>query len=141
MLVGDVRWATTGAGSSWKLSGGSSCSCAVTNVSKKCHARRAVSRRARASASEIGEVPAPRTGRLAHRATAGESIHRIRNGAAIGHDPAPEAFVPARHRELRGDRGRTALVPLFDDLQEITAVLVGKNGEAEVVENQQPGSR
>jgi hypothetical protein len=32
MLVGDVRWATTGCGSSWKLSGGRWCSAAVTQV-------------------------------------------------------------------------------------------------------------
>ena len=31
MFVGEVRWATTGAGSSWKLSGGRSCSRQVTS--------------------------------------------------------------------------------------------------------------
>ena len=44
ILVGDVRWATTGFGSSWKLSGGSMLSAAVTNVSKKRQVRRAISR-------------------------------------------------------------------------------------------------
>ncbi len=33
-LVGEVRWASTGLGSSWKLSGGSMLSAGVTNVSK-----------------------------------------------------------------------------------------------------------
>ena len=33
-LVGEVRWASTGRGSSWKLSGGSIWSSAVTKVSK-----------------------------------------------------------------------------------------------------------
>jgi hypothetical protein len=41
MLVGDVRWATTGFGASWKLSGGSMWSSGVTNVSKKRQVRRA----------------------------------------------------------------------------------------------------
>ena len=45
--------------------------------------RRAISLRARASATESGWDPANCGGRLAHRATAGESIHRITNGAAI----------------------------------------------------------
>ena len=35
MLVGDVRRATTGAGSSWKLSGASQLVSAVTKRSKK----------------------------------------------------------------------------------------------------------
>ena len=43
MLVGDVRCATTGAGSSWKLSGGRDGRPTPTKVSKKCHVRRAVS--------------------------------------------------------------------------------------------------
>ena len=36
MLVGEVRIATTGSGSDWKLSGASQCVSAVTNRSKKC---------------------------------------------------------------------------------------------------------
>ena len=85
--MGDVRWAMTGSGSSWKLSGGRWWFSSVTNVSKKRHVRRATSRRARASVSEIGDVPAPCKGRLAHRATAGDAAQRIRKGVAIGHDP------------------------------------------------------
>ena len=34
MLVGDVRSARTGSGSSWKLSGASQCVSSVTNFSK-----------------------------------------------------------------------------------------------------------
>ena len=36
MFVGDVRIATTGSGSSWKLSGASQLVSAVTKRSKKC---------------------------------------------------------------------------------------------------------
>ena len=46
-MVGEVRWARTGAGSSWKLSGGSMLSLGVTKVSKKRQVRRAISRSAR----------------------------------------------------------------------------------------------
>src|SRR5580658_2189125 len=44
MLVGDVREARRTTGCSWKLSGGSQFSSAVTKVSKKCHVFRAVAR-------------------------------------------------------------------------------------------------
>ena len=40
MFVGEVRWATTGVGSSWKLSGGRPWSSGPTNVSKNRHVRR-----------------------------------------------------------------------------------------------------
>ena len=49
--MGEVRCARTGLRSSWKLSGGSMWSAAVTKVSKKRHVRRATSRRHRASAA------------------------------------------------------------------------------------------
>ena len=45
MLVGEVREATSGTGSSWKLSGGSQLSRAVTKVSKNRQVLRAVRRR------------------------------------------------------------------------------------------------
>ena len=45
-LVGEVRWASAGTGSSWKLSGGSMLSAAVTKVSKNRQVRRAISRSA-----------------------------------------------------------------------------------------------
>ena len=45
MLVGEVRCATTGLGSSWKLSGGSMWSAAVTKVSKYRQVRRATRRK------------------------------------------------------------------------------------------------
>ncbi len=86
-MVGEVRWASTGAGSSWKLSGGSMWSTGVTKVSKNRQVRRAISRRARASAVEIGSRPATRGDRLAQRAMAGEAIHSAANAAARGHVP------------------------------------------------------
>ena len=57
-LVGEVRWASAGAGSSWKLSGGSMWSAAVTKVSKNRQVRRAISRRAWASAADTDIRPA-----------------------------------------------------------------------------------
>src|SRR4029077_19092418 len=82
MLVGEVRWATTGRGSSWKLSGGSQLSSAVTNVSKKRQLRRAAVRmicRSSAVSFSGGRV---RIGRLIKRATAGERAQRTANAAA-----------------------------------------------------------
>ena len=45
MFVGEVRWATSGAGSSWKLSGGRALSAGPTKVSKKRQVRRPIRRR------------------------------------------------------------------------------------------------
>ena len=91
MLVGDVRCATTGAGSSWKLSGGSQLSAGVTKVSKYRHVRRAVRRSARASASETPARRSGAGGRLIHRATAGETSQSATKGAATGHAPRPNS--------------------------------------------------
>src|SRR2546427_3970795 len=84
MFVGDVRCATTGLGVSWKLSGGNEWSSGPTNVAKNRHVRRATSRRARASAAESGWAGAVLRGTLIQRATAGDTIHSIKNGAAAG---------------------------------------------------------
>src|SRR6266850_6709792 len=84
MFVGDVRCATTGLGTSWKLSGGKAWSSGPTNVVKKRHVRRATRRRARASAAESGWVGALLRGTLIHRATAGDTAHSIRKGSAAG---------------------------------------------------------
>src|SRR5579862_4931801 len=82
MLVGDVRWATTGRGSSWKLSGGSIRSSAVTKVSKYRQVRRATNLNARASAGDTAGCPATRVDLLIQTATAGDAAQRIRKGAA-----------------------------------------------------------
>ena len=65
MLVGDVRWATTGCGSSWKLSGGRAWSSGPTNRSKNRHVRRAMRRSAMASAADSWR-PADSGARHAH---------------------------------------------------------------------------
>jgi len=70
MFVGEVRCATVGAGVSWKLSGGRSFSAAVTNVSKKLHVRRAMTR----SSASCSGVPGSSIGwcsRLTRWATTG----------------------------------------------------------------------
>ena len=83
MLVGEVRCATTGLGSSWKLSGGSPWSSGATNVSKKSHVRRAIRRRVSTSSFDSSPAGDAEAGRLTQRATTGESSHRTRNGSAI----------------------------------------------------------
>ena len=72
MFVGEVRWATTGVGSSWKLSGGSALSSGPTNVSKNSHVRRAVRRSVSTSAAESCSAADSGGGRLTQRATSGD---------------------------------------------------------------------
>src|ERR1700685_2807762 len=100
MLVGDVRWAITGAGLSWKLSGGRQLSAAVTKVSKYRHVRRAVRRSARASASESPARVSGAGGRLIHRATAGETNQSAMKGAATGHAPRPNSSATIKAHAL-----------------------------------------
>ncbi len=83
MLVGDVRWATVGFGSSWKLSGGRKASSGPTKVSKKRQVRRAVERRTWRSEGERSCVVDGRGGRLTQRAASGERAQTSANGAAI----------------------------------------------------------
>src|ERR1700693_3437333 len=84
MFVGEVRWATTGLGSSWKLSGGRKFSSDVTNSSKNLQVERAVNRRVFASLAETASVSGRLGGRLIHRATAGAATHMATNGMAAG---------------------------------------------------------
>ena len=103
MLVGDVRCATTGRGSSWKLSGGSELSSCVTNVSKKRQLFRAVARmRCRSSPLSCSGCPVT-AGRLIQRATAGERHQRTANVAAMGRISPVEntATVPATSASTR----------------------------------------
>ena len=65
-------------------------SSAVTNFSKNRQVRRAISLSADASAGVIDKWPAPGGGRLAQRATSGDSTHKAANGAAIGQVCRPE---------------------------------------------------
>src|SRR6266536_6093377 len=79
MFVGEVRCATNGTGSSWKLSGGSQLSSAPTKVSKKRQMRRATDLAKRKSSPLIirsfSEV-----GRLIQYATTGERAQATTNG-------------------------------------------------------------
>ena len=61
----------------------------MTKVSKNRQVRRAVSRRARASASDTDSRPATGGDRLAQRAIAGEAIQSAANGSASGHVSLP----------------------------------------------------
>ena len=84
MLVGEVRWATTGFGSSWKLSGGRKWSSGPTKVSKKRQVRRAVERRicALRAGEQLGRRRARRAARPSGR-PAGRAPRPGANGAAI----------------------------------------------------------
>ena len=103
MLVGEVRWATTGRGSSWKLSGGSQLSSAVTNVSKKRQLRRAAVRMICRSSPVSCSGGRVTIGRLIKRATAGERAQRTANAAATAR-VSPEldaAITPATSASTR----------------------------------------
>ncbi len=106
MFVGDVRCATTGLGVSWKLSGGKAWSSGPTNVAKKRHVRRAIRRRARASAAESGWVGSVLRGTLIQRATAGDSGPQQQKGQRGG----PGLGSPPRdgHRRGGGERDPAA---------------------------------
>src|SRR5205807_7444904 len=84
MLVGEVRAATVGVGSSWKLSGGSQFSSAVTKVSKKCQVLRAM-RRSRVNCSTLSSGVGCSMGRLIHHAIQGAVSQRAKNGRATIH--------------------------------------------------------
>ena len=85
MLVGDVRRASTGSGSSWKLSGGRPPSSGFTNVSKKRHVRRATSRAVRICSGERTRLLGTCGGKLMRQANTGDSTQRRTKGAATGH--------------------------------------------------------
>ena len=84
MLVGEVREASTGKGSSWKLSGGSQCSCAVTNVSKKRQVLRAVRRRKASCFGFKSGAAEGSMGWLMRQAIQGEASQRPRIDPANG---------------------------------------------------------
>src|ERR1019366_7471294 len=91
MLVGDVRWAATDSGASWKLSGGSMLSAGVMKASKNRHVLRAIRRKLCASASASGRRPKTRGDRLAQSATVGEANQAAANTAAKGHVCRPQS--------------------------------------------------
>src|SRR4030095_8491341 len=83
MLVGEVRAATVGVGSSWKLSGGSQFSSAVTKVSKKCQVLRAVRRR-NCSCTSLNSGGDTSIGRLIGQASHGAANQATSRGRAKG---------------------------------------------------------
>src|SRR5271167_4092435 len=85
----------TGFGSSWKLSGGSMRSSAVTKVSKNPQVRRAARRRNWESGAETGLWTATFGERLVQRATAGETAHSARNGIGNAQEPRPTQPIKA----------------------------------------------
>ena len=101
MLVGDVRCATTGFGSSWKLSGGRKWSAGSTNVSKNRHVRRPVKRKSRVWSGDTNGIDRARTGRLIHRATIGRRTPE--QDERRGNDPA---FWPEHDDQRRCHRGQ-----------------------------------
>ena len=105
MLVGDVRWATTGCGSSWKLSGGSQWSSGPTNLSKNRHVRRAIRRSAMASAADSWRPADSARRLLTDRAIAGDSSQRPRTAGPAGWRPA-SGRGRERQRRPRSPRRR-----------------------------------
>ena len=83
MLVGEVRAATPVGGSSWKLSGGSQFSSAVTKVSKKCQVLRAMRRR-KTSCSAVNSGAAGSIGWLIHQAIHGAANHETEQRKSEG---------------------------------------------------------
>src|SRR5665213_702562 len=99
MLVGDVRRATTGAGSSWKLSGGSMFSAGVTNVSKNLQVRLATMRNTVASASGMAVRPRAAGVKLDRSAISGETIHSAAKGSTSA-NASPPAAIATMHATM-----------------------------------------
>ena len=102
MFVGEVRFAITACGISWKLSGGSMLCCAVTKVSKKLQVWRAMMRSRCSSSAVSVSRRAVRAGRLTTRATMGAHSHASRSGTAIqGTPPASSSRNRVRPKTSR----------------------------------------
>src|SRR4029453_17999065 len=57
--------------------------------------------------------------------------HRVGDGGIA------DMLVPELDRDLAGDDGRGAIMPIVDDLHQIAAPVGGQGGDAPVIENQQ----
>ena len=57
----------------------------------------------------------------------------------IGEGGIADRIVPVIERELAGDEGRVQRVTVFEDLEQVTSMLVGDGAGAEVVEDEQVG--
>src|SRR5436190_20515701 len=121
MFVGEVRCATTGCGSSWKLSGGRPASAGPTKVSKNLQVRRAVARSVLASWGASRGVDEAPGGRLTHRAARGDSAHSSRNGAATAALPgrATATTIPAVTARTSAPRMRRYTPVISRDMSDL----------------------
>ena len=98
MLVGEVRFATTAFGTSWKLSGGNMFCSAVTKVSKKLQVWRAMMRRRCRSSTDKLSRRARRAGQVLFSPRGGEiglcNEHYVRTSR-------PATKVAGYYREVR----------------------------------------
>jgi len=58
----------------------------------------------------------------------------------VGEGGVADDLVPGLDGELAGDEGRSALVAVLDDLQEVAALLVLEGSETPVVDDEQLGA-
>jgi hypothetical protein len=59
----------------------------------------------------------------------------------VGDGGVGDDLVPVLDRYLAGDDGRSALVAIVDDFEEIATLLAGERGEAPIVEDEQVDPR
>ena len=55
----------------------------------------------------------------------------------VGDGGVGDDLVPMLDRHLTGDDGRSALVAIVDDFEEIATLVAGERGEAPIVEDEQ----
>lgn len=55
----------------------------------------------------------------------------------VGDGRVGDDLMPTFDRHLAGDDGRSALVAIVDDFEEIATLLAGKRSEAPVIEDEQ----
>ena len=59
----------------------------------------------------------------------------------IGQRWIADGGMPVRYRQLAGDEGRAAAMPVIDDFQQITPAFVGQRRQPPVINDQDVGSR
>ncbi len=59
----------------------------------------------------------------------------------VGDGRIGDCLVPVIDRQLAGDDGRAAIVPILDDLKYVAPLLLGERGEAPIVQDQQLDAR
>jgi hypothetical protein len=59
----------------------------------------------------------------------------------VGDGGVGDDLVPMLDRHLTGDDGRSALVAIIDDFEEITTLVAGERGEAPIIEDEQVDPR